>query len=90
MFNPDLFYRARWDQLYTLFFSGNPPLILKLLVINTLFVALFIYRRARYSQKVRSNTAYAFQAVLIAANAFMIFEKDMMGFTSSARSMLNF
>ena len=90
MFNPDLIYRARWDQLYILFFSGYPPLMLKLLVINTLFLVLFIYRRATAKHKMRSNTAYALQAVLIVGNAFMIFQNDLMGMVSSTKSIVNF
>jgi hypothetical protein len=90
MFNLDLIYRARWDQLFSYFAGGYPPLILKLLVINTIFIVLFIIRRTTAKHKLRPNTAYAIQGVLIAANVATIFANDIFGMTSSARSMLHF
>lgn len=90
MFDTDLIFRARWDQLYSYFVDGYPPLILKLLVINTIFMVLFIIRRAASKHKLRPNTAYAVQGLLIAANAVVMFQSNMFGFATSTKSMLHF
>jgi hypothetical protein len=90
MINTDLIYRARWDQLYSLLADGYPPLILKLLAINTIFLIYFIFKRATAKHKTRNNSAYVVQALLIGSNAVVMFTNDMMGIASHARSLVNF
>ena len=90
MFNQDLIYQARWDELYQFFTNGYPPLVLKLLIINTIFLVLFIIRRARATYRLRPTTAYAVQGLLIASNAMVMFQNDVFGLATSARSVLHF
>jgi hypothetical protein len=90
MFNLDLIYRARWDQLYTFFTDGYPPLVLKLLIINTIFMVLFIYRRARAKHPLRPTSAYTVQGLLIATNALVMFQNDVMGLATRAQTILHF
>jgi hypothetical protein len=90
MFNQDLIYRARWDQLYLFFTDGYPPLVLKLLIINTIFLVLFIIRRAKATYPMRPTTAYAVQGLLIASNAMVMFHNDVMGLATNAQSLLHF
>jgi hypothetical protein len=73
MLDPDLFYAARWDELYRFFAAGNPPLALQLLLINTVFLIFFMIRRWRGKMRMRSQTAYVIQGLLIAANATLMF-----------------
>jgi hypothetical protein len=87
MFDTDLIFQARWDQLYDYFVSGYPPLVLQLLAINTVFLVFFAIRRATAKHKLRSNTAYAVQGLLIASNALVMFNNDILGFASSTRAM---
>jgi hypothetical protein len=90
MLNTDLIYRARWDQLYSLLADGYPPLILKLLAINTIFMIYFIFKRATAKNKMRSNSAYIVQGLLIGSNAVVMFTNDMLGFASHARAIVHF
>jgi hypothetical protein len=90
MFDTDLFFHARWDQLYDFFVTGYPPLVLKLLAINTVFLLLFIVRRASKKTTRRNTSGYAVQALLIAANGFVVFDNELFGFAQSAKAMLHF
>jgi hypothetical protein len=90
MFNTNLIYQARWDQLYNYFVAGSPPLVLKLLLINTIFLILFLVRNARNGNRPQSKATYMVQGLLIAANATVMFQNDMFGVFTSARNMINF
>jgi sorbitol-specific phosphotransferase system component IIC len=73
MLDPDLFYAAPWGELYRFFASGNPPLVLQLLLLNTAFLIFFIIRRLRRRTAIRSQSTQVVQAVLIAVNATVMF-----------------
>jgi hypothetical protein len=70
----DLFYQARWHELYAFFANGQPPLALQLLVVNTLFFVVFIMRRARGARSLRAQTATTVQGLLIFANTVVLFQ----------------
>lgn len=76
----DLFFIARWGEIYTFFAQGNPPLIVQILALNTIFFALWIVRRMRDAPAIRSETANIVQALLIGANVLILFQKDIVRF----------
>jgi uncharacterized membrane protein YhfC len=80
MFKLDKFWAADWDLLYRFFTSGNPPLALQLLVLNTIFFVLFLVRNATAKHRVRHNTAYMIQGLLIASNMAVLFRSEVMGY----------
>lgn len=88
MLNPDLYYNARWQDLYQFLADGNPPLVLRLMAINTLFFVVFVVRRARAKHSLRSHTAYFVQALLIGANAFLMFGQSLMQSSHLTRYIL--
>ena len=90
MFNQNLLFQARWDELYNFFADGYPPLIVKLLVINTIFLMFYVFRRATAKHRLRPTTAYAVQGLLIATNALAMFQNDVLGLATGARSFVNF
>jgi hypothetical protein len=85
MFDTKLFYNARWQDLYQFFAAGEPPLMLKLLAINTLFFVIYIMRRAKGRQSMRASTAYIVQGVLIAVNICLMFAPNMIYVEKLAR-----
>jgi hypothetical protein len=74
----ELFERARWDQAYDYLASGDPPMIAKLLAINTIFFIFYIIRRTRVDYKMRQSTVMQVQALLIAANVLILFQRDIL------------
>ncbi len=71
------FKNARWQDIYSFLAAGSPPLMVKLLIINTIFLILFAYKKASSGQK-NYNTSYAVQALLIAANCFVMFQPRLL------------
>lgn len=90
MFDTDLIFQARWDQLYAFLADGNPPLALQILLLNTVFLAFFVFRRATTKYRMRNNTAYAVQGLLIASNILILFQHDMLGMANLAKGMARF
>jgi hypothetical protein len=70
----NLFYQARWGEMFAFFSEGNPPLVVQLLAVNTIFFVVFILRRARGARSLRSETAMTIQGLLIAANSVVLFQ----------------
>ncbi len=66
----ELFQRARWDQAYHFLESGDPPMILRLLAINTLFLVFYIIRRPRLSTGCATRQCCRFR-FLVVANALI-------------------
>lgn len=73
----ELFQRARWDQAYDYMASGDPPMIARLLAINTIFFILYIIRKVRVEHKMRDWTVMQVQALLVVANILILFQRDI-------------
>ena len=76
----ELFHRARWDQAYDFLAAGDPPMVFRLLAINTVFVIFYIVRRARVSSSMRPETMIQVQVFLILANCLILFQRDITQF----------
>ncbi len=73
----ELFRRARWDQAYDFLASGDPPIMFRLLAINTLFLILFVMRRIRSPHRMREGAVMQVQGLLIGANCLILFQNDV-------------
>jgi hypothetical protein len=74
----ELFQRARWDQAFDYLAAGDPPMIFRLLAINTIFVIFYIIRKAKTEHKLRQSTVVQVQGLLVAANLLILFQRDIM------------
>lgn len=82
------FWAADWDGLYRVLASGNPPLALQLLAINTLFLVFFIVRNAASKHRMRSQTVEIIQLILLAANLAVVFHDQVYGVITAAANKL--
>ena len=73
----DLVYRTPWEQLYGYFASGNPPLIIQILILNAIFFVWFAVRRMRKSKPMRKETASNIQSILLAINMVAVFQDSI-------------
>jgi hypothetical protein len=73
----DDFQNARWQDIYAFFVAGDPPLVVTLLIINTIFFVLFIFRKARSGNR-SYRTSNILQAILIVANGFVMFQSHLL------------
>jgi hypothetical protein len=70
---------AHWNEFYLILSSGDPPLALQLLVVNTIFFIYFIVRRMRGAPEMRQEAAITVQAMLIFANLAVLFDDELFG-----------
>jgi hypothetical protein len=88
MLKPDILFNARWQDLYTFFAAGNPPLALQLMVINTIILVWYIVRRARGKHPLHTQTAFVIQGLLIASNMFIMFAPQVLGTARMIRHLV--
>lgn len=74
----ELLQRARWDQAFDYLAAGDPPMIFRLLAINTIFVVLYIIRKAKTDDRLRQSTVVQVQGLLVLANLLILFQGEIM------------
>ncbi len=72
----DFLLHLRLDDIQYLLKSGNPPIILQLLCINTLLMIVMIFRRMRTKTTVRRHSTYVMQWFLLAACFAVVSEQQ--------------
>ena len=73
----EAFLIAQFNEIYRFFAAGEPPLAVQLLIVNTIFLIFMIIRRMRGAPALRPDTYAIVQAVLIFANAAIIFRPEI-------------
>jgi len=76
----ELLNRTRWDQAYDFLAAGEPPMMLRILGINTLFLAFYMIRRSKVPFPMKQLTVIQVQAFLLLANALVLFQRDIVSF----------
>ena len=71
--------RVNWGEYVNLLESGNPPLIVQFLILNTIFMIWWIVRRWQGKAALRRKTAIIMQSLLVGANLFILF-RDRINF----------
>jgi hypothetical protein len=88
MLNGSVVQNARWGELQAFFAAGNPPLILVLLAMNTVFIVILKLRQTKSQYRMRTSTALLVQCALIAVNGFVMFHKEAIDAALMAKHML--
>lgn len=70
----ELFQQARWQDLYNFFTAGEPPMVLRILALNTIFLIIFIIRKARTTNSKHSSNPQIVQALLLFSNCAVMFQ----------------
>jgi uncharacterized protein (DUF983 family) len=76
----ELLNRTRWDQAYDFLAAGDPPMMLRILGVNTLFFIFYMIRRTQINFPMKQHTVIQVQAFLLLANALILFQHDIIGF----------
>ena len=76
----ELFKRARWDQAYDFLASGDPPMIGRIMVLNTIFLIFLIVRRANGLKPMKESGLLPVQALLLLANFLVLFQNSIQQF----------
>jgi hypothetical protein len=72
------FKNAPWSQWVYVLSSGDPPLALQFVVINSIFFIIFAIRRMRGKRSNQANTAYAVHGILILVNTAILYQSELL------------
>jgi hypothetical protein len=75
-----LFEQGMWLEAYRILASGEPPIMLQLLVFNTIMMVFWHLRRKRGLWTIRRETAIGVQVALLVGNIAILLSPDL-GFT---------
>ncbi|MCB1378053.1 MAG: hypothetical protein KDK89_06765 [Alphaproteobacteria bacterium] len=76
----ELLERTQWDQARNFLASGDPPMIFRLLALNTVFLILYIVRRAKGARPMEQSVLLGVQGLLILSNMLVMFQNDITRF----------
>ena len=79
----DYLYRARWDQAHDFLAAGNPPMYVRLMAINALFVAIYAVRRSVGSAPISAGSAFFVQIVILGANLLVLYQQQVQDYLLS-------
>ena len=81
----DLFSSVQWTDVYSLLTSGQPPLILQLLAVNTVFFILTIIKAIRSGPVKKRRSNYHVQEILIVANVLVLYQDQILPYLHMIR-----
>ena len=73
----DYLYRARWDQAHAFLASGNPPIYVRLMAVNALFLAIYAIRRSVGAAPMSAGVGLFIQLLIVGANLFVIYQQEV-------------
>jgi hypothetical protein len=65
-----------WNEAYRVLALGHPPVMVQLLLFNTVMMILWSMRRARGVWAIRKETAIAIQLILLLGNIAILINPD--------------
>jgi hypothetical protein len=69
--------QAHWNEFYRILSAGDPPLVLQLLAVNSIFLIFCVVRRMSGSAVMRPEVANMIQSLLLFANAAVLFQEQI-------------
>jgi hypothetical protein len=76
-------YLAKWDQAFGFLTAGSPPMYLRLMALNALFLALYGIRKAAGAQPMSAWMTLFVQLAALAANLLVLFQAEVETFFES-------
>lgn len=89
MFN-SIAIQSQWAEFKAFFMAGDPPLIMQLLILNTVFFIYIVVRRVRARPMRGANAINTAQFFLLGTNLLLIFQSNLFGlsWTHLARTLV--
>ena len=73
----DYMNQAHLGQIYALLTSGSPPLYIRLMALNALFLAIYAVRKASGAQPMGPGAALFVQVTALAANLLIMYQPQV-------------
>jgi len=76
-------YLANWDQTFGFLTAGSPPMFVRLMALNALFLGLYAIRKAAGAQAMSAGATLFVQLSVVAANLLVLFQPEAETFIRS-------
>ena len=73
----DYLYRARWDQALTFLASGSPPVFVRLMAVNALFLAIYAIRKSVGAPPMTVGMGLFMQLLALGANLLVLYQQEV-------------
>jgi hypothetical protein len=73
-------YLANWDQTFGFLTAGSPPMFVRLMALNALFLGLYAIRKAAGAQAMSAGATLFVQLAVMAANLLVLFQPEAENF----------
>jgi hypothetical protein len=73
----DLLDRVHWGEYVHLLSQGHPPIVVQLVIVNAIFLILWIVQRARGTTAFRQESGIALQLLMLASNTYILLYGDV-------------
>jgi hypothetical protein len=70
-------YLAKWDQVFGFLAVGSPPMYIRLMALNALFLGLFGIRKAAGAQAMSAGAKLFVQLAVLAANLLVLYQAEV-------------
>ena len=70
-------YDLHLDQAWHMLSQGNPPVIVRLMALNAVFLAIFSVRKAAGAQHMSPGWAFLVQMGVLATNLLVLFQQPV-------------
>jgi hypothetical protein len=78
MFWQDLYYRLHISEIQYFLLHGRPPVLYQIMAINSIFMMLFIVRRARKKEGPNRHISMSLQWILVFTNLGVLFQSNIL------------
>ena len=78
-----LYYLAKWGQTVGFLTAGSPPMYVRLIALNALFLGLYAIRKAAGAQPMSAGATLFVQMGVLAANLLVLFQPEAETFIRS-------
>lgn len=76
-------YLAKWDQDLGFLTAGSPPMYVRLMALNALFLGLYGIRKAAGAQPMSAGAKLFVQLTVLAANLMVLYQAEVEDFLHS-------
>ena len=79
-------YTMRWDNAFGFLASGSPPIYVRLIALNALFLGLYAVRKAAGAAPMSAAMSLFVQATVVGANLLVLFQPEVVSVLEGIRN----
>ena len=80
-------YREQWDNAFGFLASGSPPIYVRLMGLNALFLGLYAIRKAAGAGPMSAGMSLFVQLAVLGANLMVLYQPEVEAVLERIRSL---